>query len=1306
VSPGLLQELRARYETLQALDKAIAEGQGQTTVADLRDSLMPIYLELRAARPPQAESAPGAAPGAQQAAPAQPAPVTIPLSSPPGATPPPVALAAPSSAPVAPGPVFSWRAFIADQAIAVMAYLGGFLLLIATLTFEVSNWNQLTNAYKLTGVTVVYVVFGELGIGLRRVTALRTVGRVYLGVFALMTPLEALAVYRFYLQQQGFPVAGMVCLASFYAAIIYLALAARTRFATYAFLGWGASLAGVIAIPQWANATDGWWLSAMTLAAVALLIPHELGLRRTESAAAWLAGPALWISGIASIAAAPVATVLLLGELGAVASDSASLSLDSGRKLALAVTFIALTALALGWSRVLSGRPAPWAALTTLGWLVAAFSTAACVSLALAFNADSSEIAYTLAATALAIGLAATLLRGALSGQRGLLTSIRILTAVVAVVGLLYGIPHATPNYPLMAACAAGLALGLLYALTGPASGTVFWGVVGGLFALIGAFPVFAASIPADEFYSTTDLYPAATLQLPSLYTAYSAILAAIGVGLRFAVPAGSRPDRLRVAIQSIATVAGVITLATLFGHSGIYAAELLGALGVVALIAGWIERKPIPAGAVAAFFGSLAAVTFVTASQSALSIAALAPVIALVAIIVYLAAGRAYALPLYIVSLLGALATLLRFVTPPPNLPETLVHLPLTLSGISALIVAALMASAAVRERSLYWQIGPAALAFLSVFTASDLWPMVVITLGLASAGAVARWRRDQGWGAPWQVAAALASYVALVYATYGANASAGRTLVTALIFMVAAWLIAWLNGAAWETVAIAPYAVVAYAEIGGLPFDLLPKLAVTVGLTLALAAAGGFARVRLGRPWALALYGAAIFGSAWTVQGFIVESGPAGLLEAALLVYAAAAFVIALIEDAPIATLAPGIYAAAAALAQPDGRALLPLALALAVGAYAVSRTKGAYWALPLYGAAMVAAVASAWQSQTIPTFEPVALAAFAVAAWLLAALESRPEALIIAYVFAGLAIPATGNALALPAWAITLSFAALAWVVALSGFAWSRIPWLHERPGSWLPVVARTQEGKESWRDPRIAGSRVCRVAALVIGSGAAVGGMLATDSFTTGAAPTQVVATALISLTALLIVEGWLAGWRLAFYLAGEAAAFFVTWELRWLGLDNIQAWVIAPGSAQIIIGALLPNDKHINAPRWLGQAFSVAGALVLTLPTLTQSITEAPQWQWVYALVLALEALALTLLAVGLRNRVLALTGSAFVGVAAIRGAIIAISQNLPAPIIIGAVALLLMGLATWLSLRARQGGGGHGGEGQAPGASA
>jgi hypothetical protein len=201
---------------------------------------------------------------------------------------------------------------------------------------------------------------------------------------------------------------------------------------------------------------------------------------------------------------------------------------------------------------------------------------------------------------------------------------------------------------------------------------------------------------------------------------------------------------------------------------------------------------------------------------------------------------------------------------------------------------------------------------------------------------------------------------------------------------------------------------------------------------------------------------------------------------------------------------------------------------------------------------------------------------------------------------------------------------------------------------------------------------------------------IGGWLAPQSFDTHSAQTQALALALLSLAALLARFGWGAnGWRPALYLAGEALALCVTWQLRWLGAQNLQAWIIAPGSAQLIIGALLPADTRIRPPAWAAQTFSVVGALILTLPTLGQSVTEPLEWQWRYALLLAVEALALTLLAVGLRNRILALTGSAFVGVAAIRGAIIAVQQNLPVPIVIGVFALALMGLATWLSLRAR-----------------
>src|SRR5579859_70960 len=196
VSPDILRELQQMYGALKELDAAVGAGAGQTTVAEFRKNLLERYQTLRR---PQAPIPPLGA-----------APVTVPLgASGPSAPVVPPTTPPTSVAPAAQGPVFTWRAFIADQAIAIMAYLGGFLLLIATLTFEVSAWSALPDLAKLAGVTLVYLVFGALGVGLRHVVTLRTVSRIYLGVFALMTPLEALAVYRFELQAQGFSQAGM-----------------------------------------------------------------------------------------------------------------------------------------------------------------------------------------------------------------------------------------------------------------------------------------------------------------------------------------------------------------------------------------------------------------------------------------------------------------------------------------------------------------------------------------------------------------------------------------------------------------------------------------------------------------------------------------------------------------------------------------------------------------------------------------------------------------------------------------------------------------------------------------------------------------------------------------------------------------------------------------------------------------------------------------------------------------------------------------------------------------------------------------
>ena len=160
-------------------------------------------------------------------------------------------------------------------------------------------------------------------------------------------------------------------------------------------------------------------------------------------------------------------------------------------------------------------------------------------------------------------------------------------------------------------------------------------------------------------------------------------------------------------------------------------------------------------------------------------------------------------------------------------------------------------------------------------------------------------------------------------------------------------------------------------------------------------------------------------------------------------------------------------------------------------------------------------------------------------------------------------------------------------------------------------------------------------------------------------------------------------------RLALYGAGELVALAITWEARWLGADNLQAFVLAPGSYQLLIGALLPADDHLDNPERLAQAASLVGTLILLLSTLAQSLASEPNW--VYALALAVEALVIVGVGVGTHSRMLVVAGSAFVGLAAIRGAILAIQSGLPIPLVIGVLAVLLMGVATWLSLRARRG---------------
>jgi hypothetical protein len=141
---------------------------------------------------------------------------------------------------------------------------------------------------------------------------------------------------------------GMLSIAALYAAAVYLALAWRTRFPPYAYIGWTFFLVGALAIVQWATAAQEWSFFVLAVVSLVLLVPHRL--RRYEAAAA-VDAPALHLGALTSLAAALTTAVLGL----TVWTTLAVPRLPGGgySTAALAFAAVALVALAVGWSRTL-----------------------------------------------------------------------------------------------------------------------------------------------------------------------------------------------------------------------------------------------------------------------------------------------------------------------------------------------------------------------------------------------------------------------------------------------------------------------------------------------------------------------------------------------------------------------------------------------------------------------------------------------------------------------------------------------------------------------------------------------------------------------------------------------------------------------------------------------------------------------------------------------------------------------------------------------------------------------------------------
>ena len=212
-------------------------------------------------------------------------------------------------------PQRSLREFFADRSILILSYVGAFLLIVATLLFELSAFTAVDSTARFVGVLVLNLVFGVAGWLCFRLPAMRLVGRTYIAIAALMVPLTFIAAWVFLLlQQYGLSRDLAIAIAAASCALLYGALAVNLESKGYALLSlvalavaWGAALDLV---------DPGRWRGALLTpaAGVYLVIAHRSGrFTRFHAAFSRLADWAIHVAALGAIAATAMSAVDLPG---------------------------------------------------------------------------------------------------------------------------------------------------------------------------------------------------------------------------------------------------------------------------------------------------------------------------------------------------------------------------------------------------------------------------------------------------------------------------------------------------------------------------------------------------------------------------------------------------------------------------------------------------------------------------------------------------------------------------------------------------------------------------------------------------------------------------------------------------------------------------------------------------------------------------------------------------------------------------------------------------------------------------------
>lgn len=261
-------------------------------------------------------------------------------------------------------------------------FLGAFFVVMASLIFVISSWRLLGAGAKAAIMAGFTLAFGGGGLACLRLPRVRPAGQTFLGIGAVLLPLDIVGAYNFFLREQGLSAAATWAFGAAICALFYGVLALRRVGRVYAVAALLATVAAWCGALAAADGPGAWLGPLFLILPLALLLSGRLGectaLGRATfgSLPAWLAQALIPIGGIVTVIAgdlvrerlAPVVALLIGVGFYSLAAATQSRPALRGLHVADAGLMGALLIVALGWWGAL---PARGYAATTLGggWL-------------------------------------------------------------------------------------------------------------------------------------------------------------------------------------------------------------------------------------------------------------------------------------------------------------------------------------------------------------------------------------------------------------------------------------------------------------------------------------------------------------------------------------------------------------------------------------------------------------------------------------------------------------------------------------------------------------------------------------------------------------------------------------------------------------------------------------------------------------------------------------------------------------------------------------------------------------------------